>query len=285
MRLLASLFAIALVAVGCAKPSTNEGFTVVTAFYPLAYAAEQLEGVNVVNLTPAGVEPHDFELSAADVELIASADLVVYIPGFQPALDEAIAQQAPQTSLNALDGLSLITDPDGVTDPHVWLDPMNEAAIASNIANRVAELQPGKSATYAAHAAEFTSRMQTLNEQFTSELRNCTTRTMVVSHDAFGYLASAYQLTQVGVSGLSPDAEPSPARLAEVAQIVADQGVHTIYYETLVDPKIATTLAATTGATAAVLDPIEGLVVGSDQNYESLMTSNLATLKKGQGCT
>jgi len=285
VRLLASLFAIALMVVGCAKPSTNEGFTVVTAFYPLAYAAEQLEGVNVVNLTPAGVEPHDFELSAADVELIASADLVVYIPGFQPALDEAIAQQAPQTSLNALDGLNLLTDPDGVTDPHVWLDPLNEAAIASNIANRIAELQPGKSATYSANAAEFTSRMQTLNEQFTSELSNCTTRTMVVSHDAFGYLANAYQLTQVGVSGLSPDAEPSPARLAEVAQIVADQGVHTIYYETLVDPKIATTLAATTGATAAVLDPIEGLVVGSDQNYESLMTSNLATLKKGQGCT
>ena len=287
------LFAVALVATGCAKSSSTSEFTVVTAFYPLAYAAEQVSGAKVVNLTPAGVEPHDLELSAADVEAIAAADLVVYVPGFQPAVDEAVDQYASDHSLSALEGITLIEAPDGATDPHVWLAPLNEATIAMNIAARLGELQPGKSATFSSNAERFGAAMATLNDAYVVGLKTCRTRTMVVSHDAFGYLANAYDLTQVGVSGLSPDAEPSPARLAEVADIVRANNVTTIYTETLVDPKVAQTLADTTGAHTAVLDPIEGIAPGSEatsqsgstQNYESLMAANLATLQSGQGCS
>lgn len=285
MRVVGVLLAVAILATGCAKTATHSGFTIVTAFYPLAYAAEHVGDATVVNLTPPGVEPHDLELSAADVELIASADLVVYVPGFQPAVDEAVAQHAADTSLSALDGIELLDTPDGVADPHVWLDPMNEATIAAHIATRLGELQPGKSAQFASNSESFGTQMSTLNDEYERGLATCRTRTMVVSHDAFGYLAQAYGLTQVGVSGLSPDAEPSPSRLAEVADIVRANDVTTIYTETLVDPKVATTLAETTGAHAAVLDPIEGLVSGSKDDYETLMKQNLATLTDGQGCT
>lgn len=289
MRLLGSLIAVALLASGCAASGDAgrdaDGLTIVTAFYPLAYAAERVGDATVVNLTPPGVEPHDLELSAADVEAIAAADLVVYVPGFQPAVDEAVAQYASQTALSALTGIEVRDAPDGVTDPHVWLDPMNEATIGQQIAKRLGQLEPEKSAQFAANAETFTKDMTKLDDAYTAGLAQCATRTMVVSHDAFGYLARAYDLTQIGVAGVSPETEPSPARLAEVASLVRANGVTTIYTETLVDPKVSQTLADATGATAAVLDPIEGLVSGSTETYESLMTSNLSTLQRGQACT
>lgn len=258
---------------------------VVAAFYPLQYAASEIGGssVDVTNLTQPGVEPHDLELSAQQVGQIADADLVLYIKGFQPAVDEAIAQQAPDKSIDvsaALQQLSL----DGAADPHVWLDPANMATIGNEISRRLAEISPANSESYKKNAATLTTAMSTLTSEFKAGLAACRTNTMVVSHDAFGYLAKAFGLTQVGISGLSPEAEPSPARIKDVADIVAKEGVTTIYYETLVDPKVAQTLADETGATAAKLDPLEGLEADSTGDYTSVMRENLATLITGQGC-
>ena len=263
----------------------SSGPRVVAAFYPLQYAAEQVGGsdVSVTNLTQPGVEPHDLELSAQQVGEIADADLVLYVKGFQPAVDEAIAQQAPD---RAIDVGALVTrlTLDGAADPHVWLDPSTMSTIGVSIAERLAAISPENAAAFAKNSAALAAAMSTLSADYSSALANCRTRTMVVSHDAFGYLAKAFGLTQVGISGLSPDAEPSPARLREVADLVKTEKVSTIYYETLVDPKVAQTIANETGASARKLDPLEGLQPGATGNYASVMIENLATLTKGQGC-
>lgn len=266
--------------------SSSDGPHVVAAFYPLQYAAQQVggSGVDVTNLTQPGVEPHDLELSAQQVGEIANADLVLYVKGFQPAVDEAIAQQAPDRAIDVSAELSRLTL-DGAADPHVWLDPANMSAIGTAIAERLAEISPEHAAAYAKNSSALTSAMTTLSTDYSTALANCRTRTMVVSHDAFGYLAKAFGLTQVGISGLSPEAEPSPARIREVADVVAKQNVTTIYYETLVDPKVAQTIADETGATAQKLDPLEGLQPGSTADYASVMRENLTTLAKGQGCS
>jgi zinc transport system substrate-binding protein len=167
----------------------------------------------------------------------------------------------------------------------VWLNPLNMAGIGTAITERLSASAPDGSAAFAANNERLGSEMATLNEQFTAGLASCRSRIMVVSHEAFAYLGSAYGFTQVGISGLSPDAEPSPARMRDVTDLVTREGVTTIYYETLVDPKVAKTLADETGATSAVLDPIEGLVAGSAESYPTIMASNLATLRTGQGCT
>ncbi|NQW72841.1 MAG: zinc ABC transporter substrate-binding protein, partial [Actinobacteria bacterium] len=236
-----------------------------------------------------GGEPHDLELSAAQVAQIAGADLVLYVKGYQPAVDEAVAQQAADHSLDVSAGLTLLpAAPDGnqtATDPHVWLNPLNMAAIGTAVTDRLSSSAPDNSAAFAANNERLGSEMASLNGQFTAGLASCRSRIMVVSHEAFAYLGSAYGFTQVGISGLSPDAEPSPARMRDVADLVTREGVTTIYYETLVDPKVAKTLADETGATSAVLDPIEGLVAGSAESYPTMMASNLATLRTGQGCT
>jgi len=262
------------------------GPRVVAAFYPLQYAAEQVggPGVSVANLTQPGIEPHDLELSAQQVGEIADADLVLYVKGFQPAVDEAIAQQAPDRAIDVSAALPLLTL-DGASDPHVWLDPAHMSAIGAEIAERLAEISPDNAAGFAKNSAALTSAMSALSSEYSTALAQCRTRTMVVSHDAFGYLAKAFGLTQVGISGLSPDAEPSPARLREVAEVVASQDVDTIYYETLVDPKVAQTIADETGATAQKLDPLEGLQPGATGDYASVMRENLLALAQGQGCS
>jgi len=266
--------------------SAAGGPRVVAAFYPLQYAAEQVggTGVSVDNLTQPGIEPHDLELSAQQVGQIADADLVLYVKGFQPAVDEAIAQQAPDRAIDVSAALSRLTL-DGAADPHVWLDPANMSAIGTAIAERLAEISPDDAAAYAKNASALTSAMSALSADYAAALQQCRTRTMVVSHDAFGYLAKAFDLTQVGISGLSPDAEPSPSRIREVADVVTKNNVSTIYYETLVDPKVAQTIADETGATDAKLDPLEGLAPGATGDYASVMRENLTTLAKGQGCS
>ena len=270
---------------------------VVAAFAPLAAVASAVAGpaVDVATLTPPGAEPHDLELSAAQVAQISEADLVLYVKGFQPAVDEAVEQHAADRAIDVSAGLTLRAaddhadeahgadthaDDHGATDPHVWLDPRNMAAIGRTVADRLATLAPQSDA--AARAEAFGTSMTALDADYRAALADCASRTMIVSHEAFGYLADAYGLEQVGIAGITPEAEPSPARLAAVADVVRSSGATTIYSETLMDPRVAQTLADEVGVRTAVLDPIEGIAEGS--TYEQLMRANLATLIEGQRC-
>ncbi len=258
---------------------------VVAAFYPLAYAAQQVGGdaVAVTTLTPPGVEPHDLELTPSQVAQLQDADIVLYVPGFMPAVDQAVAQQAAGKAVDASAGIAPLTI-DGAADPHVWLDPENMTVIGANTATAIIRANSAKTSEVQANTAAFDGRMATLNQQFSTSLSSCKVKDLVVSHAAFGYLARAYGFTQVPIAGLSPETEPSPARIAEVSDLVRNDGVTTVYYETLVDPKVAETVAKESGARTSVLDPIEGLTEGSDQTYQTLMEANLKALVAGQGC-
>ena len=284
------------------SPTPGAPLRVVAGFYPLAYAAEQVGGdaVEVINLTPPGGEAHDLELSPQQVAEIGEADLILYIPGFQPALDEAIEQVAPDRALNVTEALALLPAEDHAQeeeaahadegghgsldgDPHVWLNPLNMATIGDEIASRLTALD--SAGPFAAGAQALTASMNTLNDEWAQGTAECRSRDLVVSHEAFGYLAQQYDFAQIGIAGLTPDAEPSPARLAEVADLVRERGITTIYYETLVDPAVAETLAAETGATTAILDPLEGLLEGSTETYVTVMQANLEQVRTGQGCS
>ncbi len=284
---------------------------VVTSFYPIEFAVEQVGGshVSVRSLTKPGTEPHDLELSPKDVAGVADAGLVVYAGGFQPAVDTAVAQEgaahafdvAPAAHLDlaapaegddpkaeAVAGGTATTSPapDIAKDPHFWLDPERYAAVANAIAGRLTEADPPHAADYTANAARFADSLRGLDGELKAGLATCTNRDLVTSHAAFGYLSQRYGLTQVAIAGLSPDVEPSGARLAEIATFVKANHVSTIYAETLVEPAFAQTVSRSTGATVATLDPIEGLTSESaGRDYLEVMRSNLATLRTGQGCS
>ena len=246
-------------------------------FYPLAFAAEQVggPGLNVENLTPPGAEPHDLELSPIDAAALRDARLVLLLGhGFQPQLEDAAG--GGDNVLRLLDTPGLDVLPNG--DPHVWLDPLRYARIVMRIGEALGREQA---------AAQLVSRLRELDAEYRSGLADCARHEIVTSHEAFAYLAQRYGLEQIPITGLSPEAEPQPADLAHVVQLVEERGVTTIYYETLVSPRIAETVARETGATTAVLDPIEGLTkdeIAAGDDYFARMRANLRALEEGLGC-
>lgn len=295
-------------------PSADGRVEVAAAFYALEFAAERIGGpdVEVTGLTKPGVEPHDVELSARKVASVALADVVVYLKGFQPAVDEAVAGQARGRTLDvtaaarplaatlhghegesqsehaghAAEEQAQEGHDDQAVDPHFWLDPERYADVADAIAAQLALADPAHEDGYRARAAAFTAELGALDRELAAGLAHCRSRELVTSHTAFGYLADAYDLHQEGITGLSPEAEPSPAALARIARFVEDEGVRTIYAETLVSRDVADTLGRETGARVAVLDPIEGLTDESaGDDYTEVMRANLSTLRTGQECT
>jgi zinc transport system substrate-binding protein len=300
LRTAALTLALALGATACGSADTGGTghVDVVAAFYPLQYVTAQVGGdhVAVTNLVKPGAEPHDVELTARQVADVSKADLVVYLHGFQPAVDEAVAGQARDKSVDAAavsplrNGYTPIEDGEPHADehgqdPHVWLDPTRLAAIADAVAARLGKADPDHAADFTANAAALRRQLTTLDTDYQKGLATCQSRTIVVSHNAFGYLAERYGLRQIGITGLTPEAEPTAARLAEVAKLARQEKARVIFFETLVSPKIAETLAKEVGARAEVLDPIEGLQPGNDGDYISVMRSNLSTLRSALGCS
>ncbi|MEO6998714.1 MAG: metal ABC transporter substrate-binding protein [Terracoccus sp.] len=304
---------LALSACGSSSSATEGGGgkpTVVTSFYPLEFATSQITGgaVDVPVLTKPGAEPHELELGAQDIVAMTKARLVIYADGFQPAVDDATQQVDPSHLLDvaAAADLTLESTEDGHehggesaaqhaehdaqhdhagNDPHFWLDPLRYAAVAKAIGLRLAADDPAKAAVYLKNTDAFVAKLTALDREYRAGLTSCTNKVIVTSHSAFGYLAQRYGLEQHGISGLSPEVEPSAAGLKEINDLVRAQGVTTVYQETLVESRFAETVATSTGAKLATLDPIEGIndkSAGSD--YFEVMRSNLVALRQGQGC-
>jgi zinc transport system substrate-binding protein len=277
------------------------------AFYPLEFLAKTIGGdqIQVISLTAPGAEPHDMELTPVQVAELENTSLALFIDGFMPAVDEAIEASVPDRALDLSTTVTLLeaeahsdeeghsdeeaaTEDDhdhGAYDPHIWLDPANMVLMANAVSDRLIAIDPARSDLYTANTAALVAEMEALDQEFTTGLANCEQKEIVTSHESFGYLANAYGFEQHGIAGLSPDTEPSPARLVEISEMVKVEGITTIYYETLVSPAIAETVANETGATTAVLDPLEGLVEGSTDTFITVMQANLQALIKGQTCS
>jgi zinc transport system substrate-binding protein len=263
----------ALLLAGCGAGSSGGKNSVVAAFYPLAYAAERIGGpsFHVENLTPPGAEPHDLELTPREVGRIVDSSVVLYLShGFQPAVSKAV-EQARGRKVDVLAGLPLHGD-----DPHVWLDPLLFGRIGTKIGASLHRPSSG-----------FVADMRKLDDAYRSGLRDCKRREIVTSHAAFGYLAARYGLDQVPITGLAPESEPSPQQLAHVVEVVRRTHATTVFFETLVSPRLAETVAREVGARTAVLDPLEGLTPDEQKrgdDYLTLMRRNLVALRQALAC-
>jgi zinc transport system substrate-binding protein len=292
------LLGVLLVACNSSTDAGESGTTsVVASFYPLAEAAQQVGGdlISVENLTPPGVEPHDLELAPDDIEAIATADVIVYLGGgFQPAVEDAVSQAEDAVTVDALKAVDTNEAPpseaeEGLTvDPHVWLDPARYEEVVRTVADALSESDPANESTYDANADAYIAKIAALDDDFRAGLADCQRTTIVTSHEAFAYLAESYGLTEVGITGLSPEAEPSAQRLAELKDLVEQKGITTIFAEELVSPKVAETLADEAGITVEVLDPLESLTdeqVAAGEDYVSVMRENLAILRGALDCS
>jgi zinc transport system substrate-binding protein len=289
---------------GSASSTTTHGeLTVVSAFYPLQFVAQRVAGANAVvtNLTQPGAEPHDLELTPRQVASLTTASLVIYERGFQPAVDEAVRQSENRQVIDTATIVPLRPLPLGIDDldtgqragdhrsdldPHVWLDPTSLARIARAVEKRLSTIDPDHALDYARNAAALNKELRTLDRSFRSGLAHCVRTEFITTHAAFGYLAQRYHLTQIAINGLNPDTEPSPARIAEVQRLATEHGLTTIFSETLTSPAVAQAIAGDLGLVTDVLDPIEGITDQSrGHDYLSVMTANLAALRKAGGCS
>ncbi|AWS48299.1 zinc ABC transporter substrate-binding protein [Streptosporangium sp. 'caverna'] len=283
-----------------ADGSQGEKTDVTAAMYPLQWLAGQVGGpdVTVTGLTKPGTEPHDLELALTQVAGLEKTGLVVYIKGVQPAVDEAVEEHAPDRGFDAATMVKTLPavaeeghEGDAQEehghevsyDPHLWLDPARFATVATQLGEKLAAADPAHAQGYKDRAAKTAAALTALDGEMAQGLSTCASDAIFTSHAAFGYLADRYKLRQVGISGLDPDAEPSPARLAEVAKVAKQEKVTTIFTETLVSPKVAEVLAQEVGAKTAVLDPVESQPANGD--YLSAMRQNLTALQAALSCS
>ncbi len=300
--LLAGLLVLPLLA-GCtgtsgAADAADGKLLVYTSFYPMYDFARKMGGdkIQVVNMTPDGTEPHDWEPTATDISGLEKARVFVYNgAGLEHWVEDVLAslQNAELIAVEASQGMALLEghshEEEGreeaeapAYDPHVWLDPMNAKAQMKTIKNAFTQADPANAAYYEANFETYAAGLDKLDAEFRQALLPLTKKELIVSHEAFGYLCAAYGLEQVGIEGLTPDSEPDPARMAEIIDFAKARDVKVVFYEALSSPKVAEAVARAIGGQTAALSPLEGLsdeqrAAGDD--YFSVMRQNLAAIK------
>lgn len=303
------LVASAVAVSGCssaAKPAATKGadakIKVVTTFYPMYEFSKQIAGdrAEVIGLIPAGAEPHDWEPTAQDMKQITEANVFVYNGGVEGWVDKALKSAGAvklvvvqaSKGIELMEGVEEEDDHDKkdaktgaaekVMDPHVWLDPVLAQKEVANIEAAFEQADPANKDVYKKNAEAFIAKLQDLDKTFQANLSNVKRKEFVTQHAAFGYLAKRYGLTQVPIAGLSPEEEPAPDKMAEIVKFAKEHQVKTIFFETLVDPKVAKTVAQEIGAKTAVLNPLEGLTDEDKKNnldFIGIMKKNGEALK------
>lgn len=252
--------------------------------------------MGVTSITPAGVEPHDFEPSPKDVSTIMKSDIFVWHGGSVDTWAQSLAKTrleanlaVIQTSKNVeLLPLSESAEDKKVIDPHTWLDPVLFSKEVQTVRDEFILADPTNADLYLKNAATLITELSRLDAEFSRGLQTCNDRRIVTSHNAFGYLAKRYDLTVSPIAGLSPEEEPSAGGLAELTDYVKSHKISTIFFETLASPKLAQTLAKETGAKTAVLNPLEGLEgkrISKGDDYFTVMRENLSVLRSALRCS
>ena len=304
---------LVLTLVGCSNSTQTAELPlpqITTGVFPVAWLASELAGgcAGITDLTPSGGDVHDLELTASQTRAILSADLVLTVSGFQPSFDDAVTTRTG-TTLDLINEINPITgvkhdhlhdhghedddehgheDESGdkkdneILDPHFWLDPKRSSTAVELISNQIAALDENCATAVASNKQRVISDLTQLDLAYSSDLAQCQSRTLIVSHQAFGYLADAYNLTQIAVAGLDPEGEPSAARLKEVINLAKAQEVSAVFTESSANPAVAETLAKELAVGILTLDPIE--LKPASLDYLLVMNTNLENLKQGLAC-
>lgn len=275
-------------------PPSSQKISVVTSFYPLAEFAKTIGGehVSVKDLTPAGVEPHEFEPTPQDLVSLHQSRVFVYNgAGFEKWTQKVLPelQQEKIVVINASENIPVIQTGSGAEsiNPHVWVSPILAQQEVDAIAKGLIEADPSNSTVYTKNADALKQKLQQLDQEYQSGIKNCERRDVIASHDAFGYLAKPYNLHIVPISGLSPDTEPTPKEMSDIITFAKQHHVTHIFFETLVSPRLSQTIADEVHAQTLVFNPIEGLTAEDEvagKNYFSIQRENIANLRTALKC-
>ncbi len=284
---LISLFLVVLLLLsfGCVseKPSNPDSALIMSSFFPVN---EMVKGVggdkfSYVSLVPSGIEPHDFEPTSGDLRKLSSAKAFFAI-GLNFSPFEEKAKENTNSYFEISKNVETIST-NGKTDPHIWLSPKRMKVIVDNIRSYLSNLDPENAQKYSENAVSISQKLDTLDRKFQRELAFCNKSIILTSHAAFGYLASDYNFTQIGISGLDPETEPTPSQIRELIDITKREKIKYIFYEDLVDPRVSQTIASEAGVDVLELSPLEGS--SDNKDYFQMMEDNLENLKLALECS
>ncbi|MEO5357836.1 MAG: zinc ABC transporter substrate-binding protein [Nitrospirae bacterium YQR-1] len=281
------------------EPSASDKVKIAVSFYPLSFIAERVGGshVEVINMTPAGVQPHEFEPTMKSIKTVYSSHLFLYNGAGFDSWAEKLAPELKKkgtVTVNMSSYMVLLNawNDSGKADtkahdPHFWLDPVLIKREVEVVRNALIKKDPANRADYEKNAASISTKFDELNNRYSLELKNCKHKDIVVSHSAFQYIAKRYGLNMFSILGVTASGEPSPKKLAELSRIVKEKNIKYVFYESLLSPKLAQTLSNEAGVKTLTLNTCEGLTdddIKAGRNYLSLMEDNLKNLKTALQC-
>lgn len=309
--LIGALVLILALTLGCGAKTGTPAQTappaklkVVASVYPVYEFARQVGGdkIDLIQLVPPGAEPHDWEPTAKEIVAIRAARLFFYHGAGFETLDKILTPETlgATKAVAVSQGIPALKPDedhdhdhggndksakthDHHTDSHMWLDPLLAQKEVEAIAAALAAADPQNADYYRQNAAGYIRELAKLDQEYQTALAGLPRREIVTSHAAFGYLAARYGLKQLPIMGLSPDSEPTPEKMASVVKFCREHKVKYIFFETIVSPRLAETIARETGAGLLVLNPVENLTPEEAQqgkNYLGIMRDNLVNLKK-----
>ena len=291
-----------------ALPAASLAETVVTSFYPIYLFAlnltDGLDGVEVHNLAAPGTGClHDYQLQTSDMKKLAQADVFLingagmesFLPGVTDAFpDLRVVDASAGVDLLDAEVEGVVIDAhgededhdhdhaDGSYNAHIWLDAANAQIMVSNLAEGLMAALPDRAEAIAANRDAYFARLAALDAELTEGLAGLPHKDIITFHEAFPYFARAYGLNVAAVVNREPGDALSPARLAELVQVVRDLGAPPLFVEPQYDDMAARTLSAETGAPVYQLDPV---VTGPEEDipltyYEDMMRQNMAVLQE-----
>ncbi len=276
---------------GCGKEENivkdESKLQVYTSFYCVYDFVSKIGGdkVQVYNLVPNGTEPHNWEPTAGDILGLKDADVFFYNGGGMEGWTDKVMESVKGENVRCVclsEGIELIGGNEGA-DPHIWLDPKNAKKEAETIKTTLIMADPDNEEYYNQNYKDFSDKINKLDSDFKAAVLNKKNKTIVVAHQAYGYLCKAYGLQQLAVEGLSADSEPSPAKMAEISEFIKNNGVKVIFFEELLAAKSVSVISEETGAELLVLNPFEGLAqqeIDNGEDYFSVMRKNLENIKE-----
>lgn len=277
------------------KTQQSDKIRVVASFYPLYFFAGQIGGdkADVVDITPFGAEPHDYELTSMDMARIENSQILIINGNFEPWTDKVKTnfEEKNITIITAGEGLlsqEISQNGKMVPDPHIWLSPKLAQKEVKAILEGFLKTDSPNRDYYQQNADKLLISLDDLDKKYQQGLNTCKKKkNIITSHSSFYYLAKEFGLIQTAIAGLSPDSEPSPKQLAEIADFAKKNSIDYIFFEKLVSPKLAETIADEIGAKTLLLDPLEGISqneIESGENYFTKMETNLTNLKLALQC-
>ena len=260
---------------------------IITSFYPLYFFTSQIVGDRAIvfNITPKGVEPHDYEPTAQDMVNIENSDLLILNGGGLESYEKSIKNNLNKKNIPVLiagENLFVLQ-----ADPHIWLAPILATEIVDKIERKISLIDPTNIDYYKSNADTLIKKLNILDEEYKTGLAICREKNIIVSHSAFTYLAKSYNLNQIAIAGLSPSEEPSSKEMAKIVEFARTNNVKYIFFESLASPKLSQAIAKEVGAKTLVLNPIAGITEEEeieDKDYFTEMRQNLMNLRIALQC-